>query len=108
MGRRHKDNGALENPRHPTNAAGDLMDGLTQLFPVITIAITQFSYADGSEFLHDVGVINSDVFSFSNTTFQKHQVMFQGISSTGHVESFGGSQFRGFKLVFTFAARCFA
>lgn len=105
MGRRHKDNGTLEDPKHPTNSAGDLMDGLTQLFPVITIAITQYSYADGSEFLNDVGVINQDIFTFSNATFQKHQVMFQGISSTGHVESFGGSQFRGFKLVFTFAAR---
>lgn len=105
MGRRHQDDGTLENPRHPTNSAGDLMDGLTQMFPVITIAITQYSYADGSEYLADVGVINSDVFRFSDITFQKHQVMFQGISSTGHVESFGGGQFRGFKVVWTFAAR---
>ena len=103
--RRHKDDGSLAPFAHPTNAAGDLMDGLTQLFPVITINITQFSYLDGSEYLDEVGVINSDAFSFSNASFQKHQVMFQGISSTGHVEMFGQQQFRGFKLVFTFAAR---
>lgn len=103
--RRHRDDGTIAPYAHPVNAANDLMDGLTQLFPVITINITQYSYLDGSEYLDEVGVINSSPFRFSDASFQRHQVMFQGISSTGHVEMFGGQQFRGFKLVFTFAAR---
>lgn len=103
--RKHRDDGTIGGYAHPVNSADDLMDGLTQLFPVITINITQYSYLDGSEFLDEVGVINSLPFSFSDANFQRHQVMFQGISSTGHVEMFGGQQFRGFKLVFTFAAR---
>ena len=87
------------------NPAGDIVDGITRLEPVVTINIDQYSYSDMSQLLGYCGMVNSDAFTFSNLTIGTHCCMLQSISSQSVVEMFGDTQFRGFKVTFGFAVR---
>lgn len=87
------------------NPAGDLVDGLTRLEPVVTINIDQYSYTDQSGQLAYTGYVNSDDITFSGLTILKHCAMLQGISSRPVVETFGGIIFRGFMVTFSFGVR---
>lgn len=83
------------------NTAGDLLEGLTRLEPVVTLQITQYSFADQSGLLQYTGAINSDTFSFSGHTVPVHCCMFQSLNASPYVES----GFRGFQLDFQFSFR---
>ena len=87
------------------NPAGDIVDGITRLEPVVTINIDQYSYSDMSQLLGYCGMVNSDGFTFSNLTIGTHCCMLQSISSTAVVEQFRDTKFRGFKVTFGFAVR---
>jgi hypothetical protein len=87
------------------NPAGDLVDGVTRLEPVVNINIDQYSYSDMSQLLAYCGYVNSDAFTFSNLTVGVHCCMLQSISSQPVVEQFGNATFRGFKVTFGFAVR---
>jgi hypothetical protein len=87
------------------NPAGDIVDGITRLEPVVTINIDQYSYSDMSQLLGYCGMVNSDAFTFSNLTIGTHCCMLQSISSQAVVEMFGNTPFRGFKVTFGFAVR---
>lgn len=87
------------------NPAGDIVDGITRLEPVVTINIDQYSYSDMSQLLGYCGMVNSDAFTFSNLTIGTHCCMLQSISSQSVVETFGDTPFRGFKVTFGFAVR---
>jgi hypothetical protein len=96
--------GAFYGPaKVPANKIEDVYDGVTKLEPVTTITIEQYSYTDGTYFLQYCGLVNSDDFTFSGLAIKKHQCLFQSVSSQGHVESFNGITFRGFKLSFVFS-----
>lgn len=86
----------------PANKIEDVYDGVTKLEPVTTITIEQYSYTDGTNLLEYCGKVNSDDFTFSGLAIKKHQCLFQSVSSQGHVETFNGITFRGFKLSFVF------
>jgi hypothetical protein len=88
-----------------TNPAGDIVDGITRLEPVVTINIDQYSQLDGSSFMGYVGFVNSDTCTFSSLTMLPHCCMLQGISSTPVVEQFKFGMFRGFKITFSFGVR---
>lgn len=83
------------------NSAGDLLEGLTRLEPVITLQITQYSFTDQSSLLQYTGSINSDQFVFSGHTVPVHCCMFQALNASPYVES----GFRGFQLDFQFSFR---
>lgn len=83
------------------NPAGDLLEGLTRLEPVVTLQITQYSFSDQSGLLQYTGAINSDTFAFSGHAVPVHCCMFQSLSATPYVES----GFRGFQLDFQFSFR---
>jgi len=87
------------------NPAGDIVDGITRLEPVVTINIEQYSQGDMSQMLGYCGMVNSDSFVFSGLTIGTHCCMLQSISSQSVVETFGNSTFRGFKVTFGFAVR---
>lgn len=87
------------------NSAGDLIDGMTRLEPVVTINIDQYSYTDQSSLLQYVGYINSEAFNFNALSIPMHCCMLQSISAKGHVETFGATTFRGFLVSFQFAYR---
>lgn len=95
----------LVGPGTFTNSAGDIVDGMTRLEPVVTINIDQYSFTDQSNLLQYVGHINSDQFTFNALTIPTHCCMLQSISAKGHVENFGNSIFRGFLVSFQFAYR---
>ena len=84
-----------------TNSAGDLLEGLTKLEPVVTLQITQYSFTDQSGLLQYTGSINSDQFVFSGHTVPVHCCMFQSLNASPYVES----GFRGFQLDFQFSFR---
>ena len=88
-----------------TNPAGDLVDGLSRLEPVVTVNIDQYSTSDQSQLLQYTGYVNSDTFAFSSLTILPHGCMLQSVVSNPVVEQFGGSTFRGFKVSFGFAIR---
>jgi len=88
-----------------TNPAGDLVDGVSRLEPVVTINIDQYSQTDQSSLLGYVGYVNSDAISFSQLSIGVHCCMFQGLSVNPVVEQFGSRTFRGFKITFTFGVR---
>jgi hypothetical protein len=88
-----------------TNPAGDLVDGITRLEPVVTINIDQYSPADESQILGYCGFVNQSPFTFSNLTIGTHCCMLQSVTSTPVVEQFGTTTFRGFKITFIFAVR---
>lgn len=87
------------------NPAGDIIDGLSRLEPVVTINIDQYSTSDGSNFMGLVGYVNQDSFTFSGLTIYPHCCMLQGVSSTPVVEQFSQGLFRGFKITFSFGVR---
>lgn len=89
-------------PKVPANEIEDVYDGVTKLEPITTITIEQYSYTDGTSLLQYCGMVNSDDFTFSGLAIKKHQCLFQSVSSQGHVETFNGVTFRGFKLSFVF------
>lgn len=98
-------NGQVTGWTPATNPAGDLVDGVSRLEPVVTINIDQYSYGDGSDYMGYVGYVNSDTCSFSNLTIAPHCCMLQGISATPVVEQFRTGMFRGFKITFNFGVR---
>ncbi len=83
------------------NSAGDLIEGLTRLEPIVNLQITQYSYIDQSGLLQYTGSVNSDQFVFSGHTVPAHCCIFQGLSVSPYVES----GFRGFQLEFQFSFR---
>ncbi len=83
------------------NPAGDLLEGLTRLEPVVTLQITQYSLSDKSGLLQYTGTINADSFAFSGHTVPTHCCMFQSLNVSPYVES----GFRGFQLDFQFSFR---
>lgn len=87
------------------NPAGDLVDSVTRLEPVVNINIDQYSASDMSNIMGYSGYVNSQAFTFSGLTIGTHCCMLQGISSTPVVEQFGDTTFRGFKVTFQFAVR---
>jgi len=87
------------------NPAGDMVDGITRLEPVVTINIDQYSSTDMSNYLGYCGYVNQSSFTFSGLSIGTHCCMLQSISSSPVVEQFGGVTFRGFKVTFSFAVR---
>ena len=87
------------------NPAGDIVDSITRLEPVVNINVDQYSYSDMSGLMGYCGFVNSDVFTFSGLTVGLHCCMLQSISSQAVVEMFGNTPFRGFKVTFGFAVR---
>lgn len=83
------------------NTAGDLLEGITKLEPVVTLQITQYSFTDQSGLLQHTGSINSDQFVFSGHTVPVHCCMFQSLNASPYVES----GFRGFQIDFQFSFR---
>lgn len=99
------DGGVSQGWRPAVNPAGDIVDGISRLEPVVTISIEQYSSTDGTEHMEYVGYVNEDDFSFSSLSVKKHCCMLQGVSATPVVEQFSTGMFRGFKVTFSFAVR---
>lgn len=93
--------GALAVPA--VNAAGDIYDAVTQLTSIVNISVEQFSVLDPTRFNLYGGYINDQAMTLGNLNMGPHTVMFRGVSSQPHVESWGGEIRRGWKSTYEFA-----
>jgi len=91
------------------NPVGDPVDGVTKLEPITTIRITQFSLLPGTVSQGFAGYINEDEMRLRNISgtirFEPHTVMFRGVESSPHVETFGTMTYRGFMNSYEFSYR---
>jgi hypothetical protein len=95
------DDFAIEGPA--VNAAGDAYDGVTKLTAVVNISIEQFELQDPTRHCIYAGYINRNEMTLGTLVMSKHTVMFRGVSSQPHVESWGGEIRRGWKATYEFA-----
>lgn len=92
----------LGNQRKPAvNPAGDLYDGLTASQPITVFTVEQFSDLP-SEFFPKVGDLNSRAFLIGNFNATRHFLKFTSLRSAPVVETFGGTQYRGFMNTYEF------
>lgn len=85
------------------NPAGDIYDAVTQLTSIVNISVEQFSVLDPTRFNLYGGYINDNVMTLGNLAMQPHTVMFRGVTSQPHIESWGGEIRRGWKSTYEFA-----
>lgn len=85
------------------NPAGDIYDAVTQLTSIVNVSIEQFSVLDPTRFNLYGGYINDNVMTLGTLTMEPHTVMFRGVTSQPHVESWGGEIRRGWKSTYEFA-----
>lgn len=82
--------------------AGDFYDGVTYQYPITTVDVTCFGINPATHYT-SVGKINSTTFRIGTLlTAEKHSLLFAGLRSEPSVESFQGSQWRGFKNTYEF------
>lgn len=84
------------------NSAGDIYDAVTRLTSMVNITIEQFEPADPTEHNLFGGYINDEELQLGTLTMKPHTVMFRGVQSQPHVESWGGEMRRGWKANYEF------
>lgn len=89
----------------PINPVGDRYEGVTKLVPSTTIRIDQFESQDPLRHASYCGVINKDPFQIGSLGVERHTLMFRGVSSKAHVETFGDQTFRGWMATYEFSHR---
>lgn len=85
------------------NPAGDIYDAVTQLTSIVNITVEQFSTLDPTRFNMFGGYINALPMSLGTLDIGPHTLMFRGVSSQPHIESWGGEIRRGWKSSYEFA-----
>ena len=93
--------GGLEIPA--VNPAGDIYEAVTRLTSMVNISLEQFSVLDPTRFNLYGGCVNEEEMTLGSLTMAPHTVMFRGVSSQPHVESWGGQIRRGWKSTYEFA-----
>lgn len=87
------------------NPVGDMYDGITRYEPVVTFQFEQFESADPSGKLQHVGKVNSNSGSFGNLSLSPRSTLFRACNFRMHVESWGGTLYRGYTVSYEFAYR---
>lgn len=100
-----KDGKPSGNWRTPINPAGDRYEGVTKMVPTTTIRIEQLEAQDPLRHCQWVGTINSEPFQIGSLGILRHTLLFRGISSKPHVETFGKQTFRGWVATYEFSHR---
>lgn len=85
------------------NPAGDIYDAVSQLTSIVNVSVEQFSVLDPTRFNLYGGYINDEQMILGSLTMTPHTVMFRGVSSQPHIESWGGEIRRGWKSTYEFA-----
>lgn len=85
------------------NPAGDIYDAVTRLTSIVNISIEHFEIEDPTRHNEYGGYINSETITLGSLTMKPHTVMFRGVQSQPHIESWGGEVRRGWKATYEFA-----
>jgi len=100
-----KDGKPIGNWRAPLNPVGDRYEGVTKMVPTTTIRIEQLEAQDPLKNCQWVGTINSEPLQIGSLGILRHTLLFRGISSKPHVETFGKQTFRGWVATYEFSHR---
>lgn len=91
------------------NPVGDIYDGVTALYPVVKISISQWESTDPTRNCSWVGYVNSESITLGSLTMAPHTCLFTGLQSTAAVETVGGGVnqaqvvYRGWRVEYEFA-----
>jgi hypothetical protein len=85
------------------NPAGDIVDGLTILQPIVNISVEQYCAGDQTVFSQYVGMVNENQGKLGSLNLFPRSVLFRSVSFKPHVESFGRRKWRGWIGTFEFS-----
>lgn len=85
------------------NPAGDIYDAVTKLTSIVNISIEQFEVDDPTRHCLYGGYINEEEIQLGSLLMKPHTLMFRGVSSQPHIESWGGEIRRGWKCAYEFS-----
>jgi hypothetical protein len=85
------------------NPAGDMVDGLTILQPIVNISVEQYCAGDQTVFSEAVGKVNSNQGRLGSLNLFPRSVLFRSVSFRPHAETFGNKKWRGWLGTFEFS-----
>jgi hypothetical protein len=85
------------------NPAGDMVEGLTIVQPIVNISVEQFVKNDQTKYSQYVGMVNSNVGKLGSLDLFERSVLFRGVSFKPHIEQFGKKTWRGWLGTFEFS-----
>lgn len=84
------------------NPLGDIYDGVTALYPMVKISVSQWEASDPTRNCGYVGYVNSESITVGSLTMAPHTCLFMGLQSTAAVEESGGLTYRGWRAEYEF------
>jgi hypothetical protein len=87
------------------NPNKDIYDGVSRYEPVVNFSFRQFEIADPTWKLHLVGMVNGNQGSFGSLNLFPRSTLFKACNIEQHVESWGGTLYRGYMVSYEFAYR---
>jgi hypothetical protein len=85
------------------NPAGDLVDGVTILQPIVNISVEQYCSGDQTVFSKAVGLVNSNQGQIGSLNLFPRSTLFRGVSFKPHAEKIGRKVWRGWLGTFEFS-----
>jgi hypothetical protein len=95
------DDDGQEKPAH--TPAGEMVDGLTIVQPIVNITIEQFIIGDPTLYSQYVGMVNSNTRKIGSLEIFERSLLFRGVSFKAHAEQFGKRKWRGWLGTFEFS-----
>lgn len=86
-----------------TNPAGDLVDGVTILQPIVNITVEQYCAGDQTVFSNLVGQVNANQGRLGSLNLFPRSTLFRGVSFKPHTEMFRDKRWRGWIGTFEFS-----
>lgn len=98
-----KDGAPLGGAEPAVNKAGDRIDGVSRLAPIVTVSVEQWESSDPTNNVTQAGCVNKNEFWIGSLWCFRRSVMFRGVTSRPAVESWGGDLYRGWICTYEFA-----
>lgn len=90
-------------PTPTVNPAGDIVDGVTILQPIVNISVEQYCSGDQTVFSQAVGKVNSNQGQLGSLNLFPRSVLFRSVSFKPHAEMVGKKKWRGWLGSFEFS-----
>lgn len=90
-------------PTPVVNPAGDLVDGVTILQPIVNISVEQYCSGDQTVFSRAVGMVNENQGRIGSLNLFPRSTLFRSVSFKPHAEKIGRRVWRGWLGTFEFS-----
>lgn len=90
-------------PTPAVNPAGDIVDGVTILQPIVNITVEQYCSGDQTVFSQAVGKVNGNQGQLGSLNLFPRSVLFRNVSFKPHAEMVGKRRWRGWLGTFDFS-----